>query len=143
MGVYVMIVAQQEFLIGQDIFLVGESPQGRFYTVFSEDENTGYFYACDSSDEEQPIRDALHIYNVANVVDREKPSIAKIGWSNDGLKAMLLINDNYHAIFDFSAKRGCCRTGFPPRELSSDEGWSLSGHDWDEQALKLFSTPIG
>jgi hypothetical protein len=47
---------------------------------------------------------------------------------------MLTINGRAHAVFDFAAKRGYCRTGFPP----PSKRWSAEGHAWDDAALRLF-----
>jgi len=55
-------------------------------------------------------------------------------WSQDGLKAALLVNRYPHAVFDFAARRGYCRTGFPPPV--SD--WSGHDHAWDDRVLELF-----
>jgi len=129
------IVNEQKITVGTEQFVDGTSPGGRFSVVFEDDGDTGYFYALDNSVPDQPIQDAMHIYNTANVTDKHLPSLVEIGWSLDNLKAVLLINDHPHAIFDFSAKRGYCRTGFPPPSNSS--GWS--GHDWDDSAFKLFA----
>ena len=129
------VVAEQQITVGTEQFVDGTAPDGRFAVVFEDDGGTGYFYALDRSKSDQPIQDAMHIYNVANVKDKHRPSLVEIGWSLDNLKAVLLINDYAHAIFDFSAKRGYCRTGFPPPSESGD--WS--GHDWDDSAFKLFA----
>ena len=103
--------------------------------VFEDDGETGYFYAVDRSVREQPIQDALHIYNVASVTDKVRPSTVKIGWADDGLKAVLLINDYPHAVFDFAAQQGYCRTGFPPPGVGP---WSQQGHEWNEACIALF-----
>jgi hypothetical protein len=66
--------------------------------VFEDDTKTGYFYAFDKKN---GILDALHIYDVENVVDKNKPSIVKILWNEDLTKSFLSINNYYHAIFDF------------------------------------------
>ena len=129
------IVNEQRITVGTEQFVDGTAPDGRFAVVFEDDGDTGYFYALDNSVSDQPIQDAMHIYNTANVTDKHLPSLVEIGWSLDNLKAVLLINDHPHAIFDFSAKRGYCRTGFPPP--SNNSGWS--GHDWDDSAFKLFA----
>lgn len=129
------IVAKREITVGTEQFLDGTAPGGPFAVVFEDDGDTGYFYALDKSKLEQSIQDALHIYNVANVTDRHRPSLVEIGWSLDNLKAVLLINDYPHAIFNFSTKQGYCRTGFPPPSENGD--WS--GHEWDESAPKLFA----
>lgn len=115
----------------------GTSPEGRFVAVFEDDGDTGYFYALDTQAEGNPIQDALHIYNANNVTDRARPSMAKIGWSQDGLKAVLLINDYPHAVFDFSTRQGRCRTGFPP--AAPDGAWSSAGHAWDDAMIALFA----
>ncbi len=78
--------------------------------------------------------DALHIYNVANVTDRAKPSVVQLVWSRDGLKAALLINRYPHAVFDFESRRGYCRTGFPP----PDKIWTQHSHEWSDDAQELF-----
>jgi hypothetical protein len=81
------------------------------------------------------ILDAVHIYNVADVVDRDKPSQVSIVWSVDGMKCALLINNYAHAAFDFLAKRGYCRTNFPNFKNSSDGSWIRTDHAWSEEAI--------
>ena len=126
--------AMTEFYPGQEAFLESKSTLSRFAVVFEDDGNTGYFYALDATDTNQKILDALHIYNVDNVTDKDKSSIARIVWSATGEQAALLINDYPHAVFDFAAKRGYCRSGFPP----PSPNWSSGGHDWDDAAMAFF-----
>src|SRR5579862_644513 len=108
------VVVEQELLVGRPIVIEGPAPEGNCLAVFEDDGDTGYFYAVDRSLEPEPIRDALHIYNVDHVADRERPSMVSIGWSLDNAKVVLLINGRAHAIFDFRRKQGFCRSGFPP-----------------------------
>jgi len=115
----------------------GPSPSTPFAAIFEDDGETGYFYALDTRQEENPIIDALHIYEVEAVTDKHRPSNVQIIWSLDDRKAALLINDYPHAVFDFDAKRGYCRSGFPPPV--GDTGWSADGHEWDDSALQLFA----
>ena len=129
----VNVVAKQQINLGTEKFVEGAAPDGSFAVVFEDDGDAGYFYALDRSQPGQSIQDAMHIYNVANVTDKHLPSMVELGWSNDNCKAVLLINDYAHAIFDFSAKRGYCRTGFSP----PSKHWQ--GHDWDDSAFKLFA----
>ena len=129
------IVSESRITVGTETVLEGPAPAGSLGVFFEDDGETGYFYAVDDSSPDQPIQDALHIYNVDNVTDKDLPSVVEIGWSLDNLKAVLLINDYPHAIFDFAAKRGYCRTGFPPPSKSS--GWL--GHEWDDSASNLFA----
>lgn len=127
----VMIDQQVEARPGEDIFLGSASPTGQGTVVFEDNGETAYFYACQP---DGPILDALHIYNVGDVADASRPSLYKVGWSPDGRHALLLINGNPHAVFDFPRKQGWCLGGFPP----SKGAWSRAGHDWDEACLAPF-----
>jgi hypothetical protein len=131
------VTAEREITVGQAAVVEGPAPDGPFVAVFEDDEVTGYFYALDTSAEGNSIQDAMHVYNVDCVADRERPSIVKIGWSDDSQKVVLLINGYPHAVFDFSARQGYCRTGFPPPAEQSP--WSPAGHQWDENAIQLFA----
>ena len=130
-----VVVDQVEQSKPGDEFVFGsQSEDGRAAVVFEDDGRTGYFYACETV--EGPIFDALHIYNVEAVTDRHIPSEYKIGWSPSGRQALLMINGYPHAVFDFDARKGWCRDGFPPP--SSNDEWSRGGHDWDESCLASF-----
>jgi hypothetical protein len=129
-----LVVAQENIQVGEETTIFGESPQGRFATVFEDNGETGYFYALDGEKAGNKICDAVHIYNVGNVVDKNITSKIEIVWSKNGLVAMLLINDYPHAVFDFSAQRGYSRTNFPP----SNKKWTEYEHEWTDEALQLF-----
>lgn len=117
---------------GEGPFLASDSPADRFQVVFEDDGMTGYFYALDPALGDQPIADAVHVYNVEQVTDRHRPSRASISWSVDGQVAVLRINEYPHAVFDFSRGRGWCRSGFPP---PSPRGpWIQESHAWDAEA---------
>jgi hypothetical protein len=131
------VVAEEEFLVGTETVVMGYAPEGSLSAVFEDDGDTGYFYALDSSAGENSIQDAVHIYNVANVTDRDKTSKVTIGWSKDHQKVVLLINGYPHAIFDFAEKQGFCRTGSPPPNSKGE--WSIAGHEWSDTAIKLFA----
>ncbi|HWX03051.1 DUF2251 domain-containing protein [Collimonas sp.] len=133
----IQITAEKTFQVGQPTVVESSAPEGLYVAIFEDDNATGYFYALDASHEVQPIQDALHIYNVANISDRDKPSTVKIGWSLDSQKAVLLINGYPHAVFDFSSKQGYCRTGFPASAHNAT--WGSQGHEWSEDAIELFA----
>ncbi len=128
------IVAQETITIGEEVTIFGDSPQERYSTIFEDDGTTGYFYALDDEKSENKICDALHIYNVNNISDKNLPSKIEIVWSKDGLKSALLINDYPHAVFEFTANRGYCRTNFPP----PNRDWTRFEHEWTDEALELF-----
>ena len=107
-----ILTLEETFIVGQETFLNSISPTSSFGVVFEDDNTTGYFYAIDT-EPEQKILDALHLYNVASVVDKDKPCKIQIIWSDDGQIASLLINNHCHAVFDFEARAGYCRNGFP------------------------------
>jgi hypothetical protein len=118
--------------VGEETFIDSVSPNGHWGVFFEDDGTTGYFYGLDMERSEQRILDALHIYNVDNVVDADKPSRVQIAWTADGLTSALYINRYVHAIFAFGERRAVCRTGFPPAT-----GEFTDSHDWDERLLEL------
>jgi hypothetical protein len=107
-----IINIEAAFTVGQDSYFDSISPVNNYAVVFEDNQETGYFYAANTEPNLQ-ILDALHIYDVANVIDKEKPCTIQIIWSDDGLIASLLINSYCHAIFDFDKRAGYCRNGFP------------------------------
>lgn len=129
------IYAEQMLKVGQETFVDSASPAEPFAVAFEDDGTTGSFYALDLGTRgKPPILDALHIYSVADVADRDIPSTVQIAWSADGFKAILIINDYAHAVFDLEARRGYCRTGLPP----PDTRWTKYDHAWADSALELF-----
>jgi hypothetical protein len=114
---------EDTFTVGEDTYFRSDSPLFPNGVVFEDDLTTGYLYAI-TTDSEPPILDAVHIYNVENVIDKAKPCNIKIAWTDNGQLASLLINDYCHAIFDFKNKVGYCRNAFPP----STGEWNL-GND--------------
>ncbi|MCW3102444.1 MAG: putative transrane protein of unknown function [Bacteroidetes bacterium] len=106
-----IIYEEQTFNVGEDTF-IDCTAENNNAVVFEDNCETGYFYAVDRNDKLN-LLDGLHIYNVANVTDRHKPSTLKILWTEDLTKAFLSINNYYHAVFDFKNKAGYCRNAFP------------------------------
>jgi len=126
------IETEQIISVGEEVVVGSASPKTHYSVFFEDDRETGCFYALDESLEENRILDALQIYRVSSVLDRDKPSLLQVLWSEDGLKAALLINDYPHAAFNFSEKRGYCRSNFPP----PNEGWTSFGHEWSDAAFR-------
>ena len=114
-------MSKGEFHIG-NICLDSTIPDQPYYAVFEDDGAAGYFYVCDQRNVEKPIIDALHIYDVRSVSDKEKPSLFEIMWSTDDLKTTLFINGRCHAFFDFGKMEGRCRTNFPSSQYRRN--WS-------------------
>lgn len=105
---------------------------------FEDNGGTGYFYATDLSWSDNMILDVVHIYNVANVSNRDRESTISVLWSADGAKCALLINDYSHAAFDFIAKRGYCRTNYPNFPNTPPGCWDPSDHRWLDEAIAWF-----
>ena len=103
---------QETFQIGQDAYFTSIAPITSNVVTFEDDFDTGYFYAVSINDE-ITILDALHIYNVKDVLLRDQPCKIQVLWTEDGLVASLLINDYCQGVFDFANKAGYCRNGFP------------------------------
>ena len=123
---------EEEIQVGNEIVLPSDSPAAKYGVVFDDDGTVGYLYAIEFKGEHYGIVDAMHIYNVSSVVDRDRPSTIQIVWSDDGLKAALLINDYPHAVFDFVNHNGFCRSNFP------SPGPSWTRHEWSDEALEDF-----
>ena len=103
---------EETFLVGEDTFFESVFPDSSHGVVFEDDLNSGYLYAVETKSD-TIFLDAVYIYNVANVIDKEKPCKLQIKWTDNGQFASLLINNYCHAIFDFKNKNGYCRTAFP------------------------------
>ena len=129
---------QKDFRAGVPLVVTSESPSEYFGAVFEDDAQTGYFYALHLSPDGQAIVDAVHIYNVEQVQDRARSSTVRIAWSQDGKNVALLINDYPHAVFDFEAQVGYCRSGFPPSSIGTT--WAKHVHRWSDQALRPFAS---
>lgn len=137
---------QLEFVPG-DAFLASDSPNGKFAAFFEDEGETGYFYAVDLvrhlSHEHDAILDALHIYNVCDVLDRGKLSQAVILWDQAGMKCALLINGYPHAAFDFAAMCGYSRSNFPNFPNDPSKRWVTSDHAWSDDAVTWLSQQDG
>ena len=86
---------ERTFQVGNGVLITEGAPDGRYSASFEDDGETGYFYAVDLN-LDKTILDAVQIYNVANVVDRDRPSTLNIVWSNEGTKCALLIHGYAH-----------------------------------------------
>jgi hypothetical protein len=131
------IVARQTWQVGCPLVVDADSPLGRYATVFEDDGVTGCFYAVDTDVEDgNPVQDALLVYAVADVTDADQASTLEIGWSKDGSKALLLINDQPHAAFDFEKRQGWCLLGLP--EAALNIAWSKQPRAWSDDVEALF-----
>jgi len=131
------IAARETLRVGQPLVVDADSPAGRYAVVFEDDGESGLFYAIDTDVEDaNPVQDALLVYVAADVTDAALESTLEIGWSDDGRKALLLINDQPHAAFDFDRRQGWCLTGLP--EAAVDKSWSKAARAWSEAVEALF-----
>ena len=120
--------------IGTPVTFNCPSPKTSFAVVFEDDGETGYFYGLNPENKKQPVLDALHIYNVKDILDENVSVKVEIIWSEDGLKSRLVINGFTHAVFDFESRKAYCRTNFP----RPDRRFTNS-HKWKDEALDLFN----
>lgn len=124
---------EQTFTVGQDTF-VDSTSKNNLTVIFEDNLETGYFYAVDRNND-QEVLDALHIYNVADIKDKHRPSVVKILWTEDSSKAFLVINNYCHAVFDFKNKAGYCRNAFP----DNNSGWTkISDRKLTDSLLDTF-----
>lgn len=128
--------ASNQHRVGTVEFLAADSPDGRYSAIFEDDGDTGYFYGAEFSQTKKgefQILDAVHIYNVAAVVDKEAEYPIEIRWLSDRHRVGLFIEGYCHAVFDFDKKRAASRDGFPPAS-----GKYAPSHDWDDALLEGF-----
>jgi hypothetical protein len=127
-----MATITRNLLIGQPDMFESPSPLGSFSVVFEDDGNCGYLYGLDRQ-RKHPIVDALLLYNAEQFAGAVAPSQIAISWSDDGMKAVLSLDGIPTAVFDFAAKRACCRANFPPPNVA----WTAHDHSWDETLLHV------
>ena len=96
-----------------DTFIDSTSADGMIGVVFEDDGTTGYFYAVRPGSTME-LLDALHVYDVADVSDRQVPVTLQVFWDVAGTAAALLINGYCHALYDFQRMAGFCRNAYPP-----------------------------
>jgi hypothetical protein len=131
------VAAEQTISVGEPVVIEGSGRASTDAVVFEDDGESGYFYAVDVSNDEVAIVDAMHIYTVIDVTDRELASVIKILWDEDGPRAALLINDYLHAVFDFEGRRGYCRNEFP----AAGNRWERP--EWNDRILEAFDDGLG
>ncbi|TGE20293.1 DUF2251 domain-containing protein [Hymenobacter aquaticus] len=102
--------------------------------MFEDDGETGYLYALRNGAELE-ILDALHIYNVADVQDRETPVTVQVFWDVAQTTAALIIAGYCHALYDFQRQMGFCRNAFPPAKNGQTGSRELT----DELVDKYFA----
>ena len=126
------------------VFLSSDSKAVPWSVVFEDEGPAAYFYACDRSHEklEDSILDAVLIYNASTLGDREREYLAVVEWSVDGARAVLYLDGNAQAIFDFASRRGYSRTNFPNFQDVQGGRWSRSSHEWSDTVLREFEAAI-
>ena len=100
----------QDFTVGTPLVLESFFEHSPYGVVFEDDGDTAYFYAVH---QENGILDALGIYDVQDVADKNIPNEINIIWNEDCTVAALDINGYIHALFDFNRHAGYCRNAFP------------------------------
>ena len=122
----------KSFLPGSETWYATDSPTCNFSVIFEDDGDTGYCYAYDRASSEDPILDAVHLYNAASILDRDIESIVEIIWSKDGLKAAVLLNEYPHAVIDFDKCCSYSRTNYP------DPPGNWKRGEWEGDLVKVF-----
>ncbi|PVX41318.1 hypothetical protein C8D76_10214 [Pasteurella langaaensis DSM 22999] len=114
-------------LVLEDRHLMGQAKrQGAHSTtnddlvvMFEDDGETGYFYALDLRQQENPVVDSLFVYSAEDIQNKQEPRQLQICWNEDGNQAFLLINGYPHAVFDFVRLVGYNHSKYPPPEFGS------------------------
>lgn len=127
---------------GRPVRIESRSPSAPFLAVFEDDGETGYFYALTSGTDQGPtILDAVQVYVApqppgGDVAD----TLLRLVWSPDGERCGVLLDGELQAVFDFRARIGAARSGFPP----PPSGWRrVRGRSGEELAALLAGGPRG
>ena len=111
-------------------------PEHPYYVLFRDDGEVGYFFVAADLEEGPRILDSLQIYNTQELSDKDKTHLFEIIWDEDSLKAALLINKHFHAVYDLENYHACCRTSFPPVDPNSSFG--MFSHEWSDEMIRCF-----
>jgi hypothetical protein len=127
-----------------DAFLSSNSQRGPWTVVFEDEGVAAYCYACDRSHETQEaaIMDAMLVYNVSALEDRERERLAAVQWSGDGWRAVLYLDGVAQALIDFQIRQSFCRTNFPNFMEDAGSRWRTASHAWDPARLEQFEAEI-
>jgi hypothetical protein len=126
----------ERFKPGVETWYASDSATSSFSVVFEDDGDTGYVYAWDRSSE-QPVLDAVHLYNAMAVVGRNRDSMVEVEWSDNGVKALVRLNDWPLALIDFASRCTFSRTDWP----SPPTGWGR--RPWDDDLIDAFNQATG
>lgn len=129
------LLTNEKFYVGQETFIESCPEFVDKAVVFEDDRETGYFYAIERiKGGKLKILDAVNIYDVNMVKDKEILSEIKVFWSDNFERVALFINDYCHAIMDFKNKLGLCRTGFP----HSSQTWQNARKKLTDKDVEIF-----
>jgi len=130
----VVLDRTEKIVPGTATMVASTSRVGATAVFFEDDGDTGYFYAC--AGPSGVICDALQVYTVAGIRRRARVSVVQIGWSPSGRQAVLILDGQAQAVFDFERKKGWCRKAFPG--ALGNGTWSADGHEWEDSCLGYF-----
>jgi hypothetical protein len=123
------------FQVGVPTVITAIAPEGPFSVVFEDAGGTGYAYGIRRRWwRSSAVLDALHLYNVETVKDREQAQMLEVLWSPDGMRAAIMLNGHPHAAFAFAERRAACMTAFPPASA-----WCRSSHEWDPTLIEFLA----
>ena len=131
--------AQRLITPGNKAALGVNSPSREFAAIFEDDGRTAHFYALNGFREAPRILDVVHIYTLEQVSERQTACYVRIVWSAAGDRVLLTIDGYPHAVFDFVASRGYCRSNSPNFARGVRDDWRSDDHQWNDDALRWFS----
>ena len=131
----------QTLHLGAPTVIESAAARTPYAAIFEDDGKVAYFYGLDTRLGDQ-VLDAVHVYNVGTILDHPTPDLdvhlpceVQIVWSEAEDRVALVLNGRPHAVFDFTARRGYCRSNFP-----AASSWSKDGHGWEEQAVAFLNS---
>jgi hypothetical protein len=124
--------------IGSGFSIYSISPSQEFAVIFEDDTDSAYLYAVSAHQSDREILDLMNIYTVGHVSDIRATCTARVSWSEDAWKAILVIDGYPHAVFNFLEKRGYCRTNYPNVSSNEPSSWHSEDHGWQDAVLSWF-----
>lgn len=135
---YLMEGVEGAVTVGSNFSIFSISPLREFAVQFADDGESAHFYALNAQRSDRQILDIVNIYTVDQGAGIQVLCRVRINWSDDGLKAILLIDGYPHAVFDFKGKQGYCRTNYPNVPQKDSISWHSEDHQWKDSVLEWF-----
>ena len=130
----ISISAEANYGLGSTIHL--DSARGNVKVVFHDDGEKSWFTSLENAGRGYTEIDTVQIYSAADILASGKnaPMLAQTAWSRGSKQALLLINREPCALFDFAT-----RCGYSCSVFDMPVGnWRRHHQAWNKEMLDIF-----